>query len=209
MNEETAQKQRMSKKQRTTLIVLAAVAVFLVIAMLTAYAVMRLQFRLRYDDMIRRYSREYDLDPSFVAAVIYTESKYRERAESGPGARGLMQIMPDTAADIARSLGERFDKDDPEDLERLFDPETSIRYGCFYLRQQLDRFDQNPAVALAAYNGGPENAARWLREYGLDSKGRIAYIPYPETSNYVKRVFSAQKIYMLIYADKLKLTTEE
>ncbi len=209
MSEETVQKTRMTKKQRITLIVLASVAVFLALAMLTTFWIMRSHFRLKYVELIRQYSEEYDLEPSFVAAVIYTESKYRERAVSGAGARGLMQIMPETAADIAKDLGEPFDPENPEDLEKLFDPETSIRYGCRYLRQQLDRFDQNPAVALAAYNAGPSNAAKWLADYKLDSKGRIAYIPFPETSNYVKRVLSSQKVYEFLYADQLKKTTED
>ena len=199
----------MSKKQKTTLFVLIAIAICLVLLMAAAVWVVRTRFQLKYDDLIRQYSEEYDLDPSFVAGVIYTESKYRERAVSSAGARGLMQIMPKTAADIAREFGEPFDPENPDDLEKLFDPETSIRYGCHYLRQQLDRFDQNEAVTLAAYNGGPENAAKWLNQYGLDSKGQIAYIPFQETSNYVKRVFQAQKIYRILYPDALTIKTED
>ncbi len=209
MSEETVQKPRMTKRQRVTLIVLSSVAVFLVLALLATFWIMRSLFQLKYVDLIQKYCEEYDLEPSYVAAVIYTESKYRERALSGADARGLMQIMPNTAADIAREFGEDFDPDDPGDLERLYDPETSIRYGCYYLRKLLDRFDRNPAVALAAYNGGPENTAKWLKEYGLDSKGRIAYIPFPETSNYVKRVFRAQKVYEFLYSDQLKRTSED
>lgn len=209
MSEETVQKPRMTKRQRVTLIVLSSVAVFLVLALLATFWIMRSLFQLKYVDLIQKYCEEYDLEPSYVAAVIYTESKYRERALSGADARGLMQIMPKTAADIAREFGEDFDPDDPGDLERLYDPETSIRYGCYYLRKLLDRFDRNPAVALAAYNGGPENTAKWLKEYGLDSKGRIAYIPFPETSNYVKRVFRAQKVYEFLYSDQLKRTSED
>lgn len=209
MSEETVQKPRMTKRQRVTLIVLSSVAVFLVLTLLATFWIMRSLFQLKYVDLIQKYCEEYDLEPSYVAAVIYTESKYRERALSGADARGLMQIMPNTAADIAREFGEDFDPDDPGDLERLYDPETSIRYGCYYLRKLLDRFDRNPAVALAAYNGGPENTAKWLKEYGLDSKGRIAYIPFPETSNYVKRVFRAQKVYEFLYSDQLKRTSED
>ena len=209
MSESDAQTPRMSKKQKTTLIVLSAVAVFLVIAIVGTLWVARTRFRLQYVDLIQKYSAEYALEPTFVTGVIYTESKFRERAVSRAGARGLMQIMPGTAKDIADKLGEPFNPDDPADLERLYDPDTSIRYGCFYLREQLDRFDQNPAVTLAAYNGGPENAEKWLREYGLDSKDRIRYIPFPETSNYVTRVFRAQKIYAFLYSKELAKKTED
>ncbi len=204
-----ADMQRMSKKQKTTLIVLTLVAVFLILAILAGIFAVRSRFRLKYPELIRKYSAEYGLDPTYVAGVIYTESKFRERAVSRVGARGLMQIMPKTGAEIAQALGERLDPEDPEDLERLFDPETSIRYGCYYLRQQLDRFDQNAAVTLAAYNAGPEKAAKWLKEYGLDDDGRIRYIPYPETSNYVTRVFGAQKIYAFLYTKELTEKTED
>ncbi len=204
-----ADTQRMSKKQKTTLIVLTLVAVFLILAILAGIFVVRSRFRLKYPELIRKYSAEYGLDPTYVAGVIYTESKFRERAVSRVGARGLMQIMPKTGAEIAQALGERLDPENADDLERLFDPETSIRYGCYYLRQQLDRFDQNAAVTLAAYNAGPEKAAKWLKEYGLDDDGRIKYIPYPETSNYVTRVFGAQKIYAFLYAKELTEKTED
>ena len=78
-----------------------------------------------------------------------------------------------------------------------------------YLRQQLDRFDQNPSVALAAYNAGPNKAAQWLQEYGLDSKGHIAYIPYEETRNYVKRVLQAKENYENLYPEELAKQTED
>ena len=165
--------------------------------------VLRTRFRLKYVEQIMRYSEEYDLEPTFVAGVIYTESKFDERAQSGAGARGLMQIMPATGKEIAEKLGEPFD---PEDL---FDPEVSIRYGCYYLREQLDRFDQNRAVALAAYNAGPTKAGQWLEQYGLDSRGRIAYVPYEETRNYVDRVFQAQENYANLYQKELAKGTEE
>ncbi len=204
-----ADAQHMSKKQKTTLIVLTIVAVFLILAILAGIFAVRSRFRLKYPELIRKYSAEYGLDPTYVAGVIYTESKFRERAVSRVGARGLMQIMPKTGAEIAQALGERLDPENSDDLERLFDPETSIRYGCYYLRQQLDRFDQNAAVTLAAYNAGPEKATKWLKEYGLDDDGRIKYIPYPETSNYVTRVFGAQKIYAFLYTKELTEKTED
>lgn len=207
MSESTAEEPRMSKKQKTTLIVLAMVMVCLILTSLIVFwilpQVMRARFQLKYVDLIQTYSDEYDLEPSFVAGVICTESKFREEAVSHAGARGLMQIMPATGEEIAEALGVPFH------VEDLFDPETSIRFGCYYLRQQLDRFDENPAVALAAYNAGPNKAEQWLSEYGLDSKGRIAYIPYEETRNYVNRVLQAKENYENLYPNELAKKTEE
>ena len=207
MSETAAEAPRMNKKQKTTLIVLAMVAACLILTSAVVFLilpnVMRSRFKLEYTDLIRKYSEEYDLEPAFVAGVICTESKFRPEAVSRAGARGLMQIMPATGQEIADAFGEPFREDN------LFDPEVSIRYGCYYLRQQLDRFDQNAAVALAAYNAGPNKAALWLSEYGLDSRGRIAYIPYRETRNYVDRVLQAQENYANLYPDELAGKTED
>ena len=207
MKETESNATTLSKQQKTTLIVLAMVAACLILAAAVVFwilpSVLRARFQLKYTDLIQKYSTEYDLDPTFVCGVIYTESKFSERAESGAGARGLMQVMPATGAEIAEALGDSFDADN------LFDPEVSIRYGCYYLRKQLDRFEQNEAVALAAYNAGPTNAALWLSEYGLDSRGRIAYIPYEETRNYVNRVFQAQENYANLYPNAFANGTEE
>lgn len=207
MNETGAEDVRMSKKQKTTLIVLAMIMACLILTSLIVFwilpGIMRSRFQLKYTELIRQYSEEYDLEPAFVAGVICTESKFKEEAVSRAGARGLMQIMPATGEEIAEALGVPFH------IEDLFEPETSIRFGCYYLRQQLDRFDQNKAVALAAYNAGPHKAAQWLSEYGLDSRGRIAYIPYEETKNYVNRVLQAEENYANLYPNELAGKTEE
>lgn len=208
MNEEAlAEQPKVSKKQKTLLIVLAMVAVCLIVSSVLVFwvlpSVLRARFTLVYTDEIRTYSAEYDLDPSLVAGVIYTESGFNPQATSRVGARGLMQIMPDTGREIAEALHEPFDE------ERLFDPDVSIRYGCFYLREQLDRFDQNVAVTLAAYNAGPHRASLWLSEYGLDSRGRIAYIPFGETRRYVDKVLQAQENYAALYRNELKPKTED
>ena len=170
------ERQKMNRKQKVLLIVLAMIAVSLIVSSLLVFGVLprvlKNRFKLKYTEYICSYGREYDLDPTLVAAVIYTESGFRENATSRVGARGLMQIMPDTGREIAEALGESFS----EDL--LYQPEVSIRYGSYYLRRLLDRFDQNPAVALAAYNAGPHRAELWIAEYGLDSRGHICYIPY-------------------------------
>ena len=198
---------RINKKQKAVLIVLSLIAVSLIVSSVLVFwvlpGVLRARFKLDYTEQIVRYSEEYDLEPSLVAGVIYTESSFNPNAVSRVGAKGLMQIMPETGREIAEKLGETFDE------AKLYDPETSIRYGCFYLREQLDRFDQNVAVTLAAYNAGPHRASLWLSEYGLDSKGHISYIPYGETDRYVKRVLQAQENYSHLYAKELTINQTE
>ena len=158
-------------------------------------AALRTYCKLEYRDWIASYCEAADLDPYFVSAVIFTESKFDSNAKSGAGACGLMQVMPATGAEIAAALGEDYDP------AMLFDPETSIRYGTTYLRMQMDRFDNNPAVVLAAYNAGPHRAEQWIADYGLDSEDHIAYIPFRETDQYVDRVLLMQKVYRMLYRD--------
>ena len=189
----------MTKKQKIILWIGVGIAGVLLLTILLVGlivpGIMWLYCKLEYRDWIDAYSRENDLDPYLVSAVIFCESKFDPSAVSGAGARGLMQVMPATGEEIAEILKEEFAPD------RLFDPETSIRYGTKYLRMQLDRFDNNEAIVLAAYNAGPHRAEQWLNDYGLDSQGHIAYIPFEETDRYVDKVLSMREVYRLLYWD--------
>jgi len=100
------------------------------------------------DSLIERYSREYGLDPNLTRAVVDTESSGNVDALSHKGATGLMQVMPETGAEIAAEIGEPFS------IENLYDPETAIKYGTYYLAKQLNRFGSEDQ-ALAAYHAGP------------------------------------------------------
>ena len=163
-------------------------------------AVLELTLPLRHDDVIRQQADAKDLDPALIAAVIYQESKFRDQT-SPAGAKGLMQITPDTARFIARkSGGTAFE------LRDLGTPQINIAYGSWYLRHLLDRFDQNVPAATAAYNAGAEHAARWVREAGgLDEFDHRTDIPFPETREYVKGVLEKQREYRANYADELGL----
>ncbi len=183
----------MTKLQKVILWIGAGIASALLTALLLIGLLVSAYCRLEYRDWIASYSRENDLDPYYVAALIFCESKYDPNAVSRAGARGLMQVMPATGQEIADVLGEEYDP------QMLFDPEISIRFGTRYLRMQMDRFDGNEAVVLAAYNAGPHRAEQWLNDYGLDSKGHIAYIPFRETDRYVDKVLSMREVYRILY----------
>jgi len=119
---------------------------------------------LAYDDIIVEHSRLHDIRPSLVRAVVQVESGFNPRAYSPKGAMGLMQLMPATA----REFGVR----------NPFNPEENIRGGVAYLRQLLDRYDNNEQLALAAYNAGP----------GAVDKHGQSIPPYRETRDYVTKV---------------------
>ena len=150
----------------------------------------RARYPLRYEAIVRAHATNYDLPPTLLAAVIYAESKFDPAARSAAGAVGLMQLLPDTARGIAtRTGGDRFVVDD------LLDPELNVRYGSWYLRSLLDRYDDDLPTALAAYHAGPGNVDSWRRK-GVG-------VQFPETRTYVSRVLDAQRVYADAYADEL------
>ncbi|GIK77226.1 MAG: lytic transglycosylase domain-containing protein [Acidobacteria bacterium] len=149
---------------------------------------------LRHDDIIRQQAREKGVPAELIAAVIFEESEFQDQT-SAAGARGLMQITPDTADTIETlSGGETFVYED------LADPDLNIRYGTFYLRHLLDRFGGNEVAALAAYNAGPEQAEEWG-----GAAMTIDDIEFPETYGYVRDVLDRREEYREKYADELGL----
>jgi len=149
---------------------------------------------LRHDSVIAQQADRFDLDAALIAAIINQESGFRDQTSSA-GARGLMQITPDTADTIeSLSGGETFV------FEDLANPELNIRYGTFYLDHLLERFAGNEIAALAGYNAGPENAEEWG-----GAELRFDNIPFPETRDYVERVLELRKQYRDNYADELGL----
>ena len=163
-------------------------------------AVKEITLPLRHDDIIRQQAREKNLDPALIAAIIYEESKFRDQT-SHAGARGLMQITPETARFIARdSGGYRFTQRD------LATPQINIAYGSYYLRYLMRRYDGDEELVAAAYNAGETNVDRWLREAGgPDSFDPADDIPFPETRHYVQNVLERREQYRDRYARELGL----
>jgi soluble lytic murein transglycosylase len=159
----------------------------------------RAVYPLEYEGVIRATARRHDLDPALVAAVIYAESRFDATARSSQGAVGLMQLLPETAAQIARETGGVAFV--PADLN---DPRVNIRYGCYYLRAALDLFGGDRVAAIAAYNAGAGVVREW--EAAARAAGhalRIADIPYAETRAYVRSVLEARAIYRETYDERL------
>ncbi len=149
----------------------------------------RLWYPLHYSSIVRVHAKNYDLDASFLAAVIEQESKFRADAKSSAGAIGLMQLQPATAKGIAiRTGGSKFV------LSDLYDPELNIRYGSWYLHHLMVKYG-NERLALAAYNAGQANVDHW-RAAGED-------VQFPETRAYIAKVERLKKIYRRAYASEL------
>jgi soluble lytic murein transglycosylase len=154
--------------------------------------IQELTLPLRHEDIIRQQADEKGVDASLIAAVIYAESRFRDQT-SGAGARGLMQITPETANEIERkSGGTEFS------LADLGDPDINIRYGTFYLELMLDQFGGNEVAALAAYNAGPTRAERWG-----GPELTVEAIPLDETRGYVADVLEKRDEYRERYGREL------
>ena len=132
---------------------------------------------------------------ALALAITRRESEFDPAAQSAVGARGLMQVMPETAAEVARKLGET------SSASRLItDPAFNLRMGSAYLADLVDKFGPAIALVAAGYNAGPSRPARWIEEYGdprggVDVIDWIETIPFTETRTYVMRVAESTLIY--------------
>jgi len=146
-------------------------------------------YPLEYRDIIKKYATQFGVDPNLVCAVIYSESHFHANATSPVGARGLMQVMPQTGAGIAKQLGEG----GSYNANNLYDPETAIRYGVWYLKHNLDKYASHSnqvELVLIAYNGGVGLSDRYaVRPFALNS----------ETANYIVKVQKAKAAYDSMY----------
>ncbi len=137
-------------------------------------------------------------DPQLVWALMREESSFRPAVVSPAGAEGLLQLMPETAARVAREAGL-----DLSAAERLADPAINVRLGTAYLGSLVERFGGRTSAAVGSYNAGPEAVARWLRERpALADDEWVESIPYDETRNYVKRVLRSRHVYRELYANE-------
>lgn len=149
-------------------------------------------YPLRYEDEITASAATHGVDPYLVAAVIRSESSWDPEASSHQGARGLMQLMPETAQDmVAKGLvdGKRYS------YENLEDPAINIEYGCAYLSYLLTYFNGATDRAIAAYNAGMGNVDGWARQDKLLHNA----ITFPETQAYLVRVNMAKARYQELY----------
>ena len=141
---------------------------------------------------ICEYAREQNVDPLWLHAIIWQESKYNPNARSGASARGLMQFIPETANVVGRALGMN-----ELPLERLYEPGVNIRMGAYYWASLMKQLSA-PEMALAAYNGGIDNVGRWRSKWPGGDEFFVADIGFTETKRYVMNVFRARAAYQAL-----------
>ena len=188
----------MRGKFATKLIVLIAIVLLLIVLfkILNVYTLIGKQFyKQEYSEYVNKYAEINEIDPMWIFAIIKVESDFNANATSGSGAKGLMQLMDNTAADIAKELNiKNFEP------SMLYNPEINIMLGTKYFDKLLAKYNENYYLAIAAYNGGIGNVDSWLEKGIINKDGsNIENIPYKETNMYVRKTVKAYTIYNELY----------
>lgn len=159
--------------------------------------IQRIFYPKSYEEFVSMYSDEYGVDENLVFAVIKAESNFQEDAVSHKDALGLMQIMKETAEDVARKYNIEIDFNNSE--REILNVQNNIKIGTKYLAVLLEKY-KNIEVAVAAYNAGIGTVDNWIEKEIIKSDGSdIENIPYKETNNYVRKILRNYKIYQDLY----------
>ncbi len=173
------------------IMVALSISICLCISFLSNLYLRKVVYPLNYKEQVFKYADNYGLDRALVFSVIKTESSFDEKAISSAGAVGLMQITNSTAKYIAKNLGET--------NFRLTDPETNIRFGCYYLKYLYYRF-RDMQTALIAYNAGEGNVEKWLNDKNFSDDGKtLKNIPFKESREYIVKIKENTKKYNKLY----------
>ncbi|MFT4939409.1 MAG: soluble lytic murein transglycosylase [Paraglaciecola sp.] len=145
------------------------------------------RFPLGFNETLHGQAAKNNIDPAWAFAIVRRESSFMPDANSGAGARGLMQLMPGTARYLSRKK---------ITSRTLYDPQKNVALGTQYMRYLMDKMDNNPVLVTASYNAGWRRVRDWLPENGtLPMDIWVETIPYKETRNYVKAVMAYNQIY--------------
>ena len=150
-------------------------------------------FPVKYKTSLSLYCKEYGVDESLILSIIKAESNFNEKAVSVANAKGLMQLTDETFRFCAEHL-------ELSDSPGIYDAETNLRAGIWYISYLLEKYDGNTKNAIAAYNAGFTNVDSWLssKDYSKDGK-TLDTIPFGETQRYVEKIIRYRKIYSLLY----------
>ena len=175
---------------------LLLIAVFVVLFINSALF-LKFFYPYPHQELVSKYSTQYGMDPYLVLAVIRSESRFDEKAQSRVGAKGLMQIMPDTGQWIAYQL-----KLDDYEEAKLNLPQYNIRMGIWYLAYLDKSFAGDTIKLIAAYNAGETKVRKWLEDKVWTGKvENLDQIPYLETRKYVESVLFDYQVYKRIYQE--------
>lgn len=180
------------------LLIITLVIIFSALYLLQAEWVWKIFYPWPYRTEITRVAKRTGIDPCLLAALVRVESRFNPNAESVMGARGLMQVMPETATWAAQQIGLR---DFHEN--QLYQPEINLLIGSWYLDHLFKDFQGNQVTGLAAYNAGRGNVHAWLGTgQWMGTMADVGQIPFPETQLYLRAVMRDYELYKHLYGDQ-------
>ena len=179
---------------RKIILILCAIVLILLIILLNFTNIQKLIYRQDYSEYVEKYAKENNIDSLLVYAIIKAESNFDDAAVSNKGATGLMQLMNETAEEVAQNESIEFVSNDS-----LYNPEINIQIGVTYFANLLEIFG-NVAIALAAYNAGMGTVQSWIDDGIIKANGSdIENIPYKDTNMYVRKILNDYEIYKKLY----------
>ena len=158
---------------------------------------MKILYPIEYENLVTLYSQEYQVDEYLIYAIIKAESNFEIDAVSSKGAKGLMQLMENTAKDVVKRVNIDISSEDLS--EKLLEPDININLGTKYISILLQKYGNIP-VALTAYNAGIGTVDNWIEKGIIKENGEdIENVPYKETNQYVRKILGSYKIYRELY----------
>lgn len=184
------------------IIILLIMAIIILAIALVLFKIVRIQdvilkliYPTEYSEFVEKYSEKNNLDKYLVYAIIKAESNFDPHVTSSSDARGLMQLMEETAVERSNIIDE-----ETVETHDLYDPETNIKLGTSYFAYLLGLYNGNIILAITAYNAGLGNVEEWIKDGIIKKDGSdIENIPYKETENYVRKILRDYQMYLKIY----------
>ena len=184
-------------KNKKILIILSIIIFVIVFLIFARIPILKIMYPTTYEEAVLVFSEEYNVDKNLILALIKAESNFDEDAISNRNAIGLMQLMEETAVDVANKNG--IELDDENIQEELCDVYKNIEIGTAYIASLLGRYE-NKEVALAAYNAGIGTVDNWIEKGIINKDGTdIENVPYKETNYYVRKILRDYEIYQELY----------
>ena len=184
-------------KNKKILVCGLIILILIVFLIVLKNKIQRIFYPKLHEEFVSMYSDKYGVDENLIFAVIKAESNFQEDAVSHKDALGLMQIMKETAEDVARKYNIEIDFNNSE--REILNVQNNIKIGTKYLAVLLEKY-KNIEVAVAAYNAGIGTVDNWIEKEIIKSDGSdIENIPYKETNNYVRKILRNYKIYQDLY----------
>lgn len=197
VNKNTEHERSKKLKNKKLLIVIILILIVIVFLGIFKDKILKIIYPKTFKEYVSIYSEEYNIDENLIYALMKAESNFKSKAVSNRGAIGVMQLMEETALDVAKKA--KIDIDENNLKQELLKPEVNIKIGTIYIKTLLDQY-QNVEVALAAYNAGIGTVNTWIEEGTIKKDGRdIENIPYKETNQYVRKILRDYKIYEYLY----------